>query len=148
MFLGADHGGFVLKGSLMQWLLADPWYAVTDCGDKRFEAEDDFPDYAFAVADRVAAEPGSRGILICRSGGGVAIAANKIAGIRCAVAGTAGEVRRNRTDDDINILALPADYMTQEEAKACVEVFLSTAFSGKERYVRRLRKIAERERGR
>lgn len=144
IYLGADHGGYPLKEHLKEQLAA-AGYAVVDCGNTVLDPSDDFPDFAFAVADRVAADPGSRGVLVCRSGGGVTIAANKVRGIRAATAFSQEEVAHDRKDDDINVLCLSADFVPQDRAMSYVGVFLSTPFDGDERFVRRLGKIAARE---
>jgi ribose 5-phosphate isomerase B len=144
VFIGADHGGFELKKKLMLWLTSQK-YDVTDCGNSRFDPTDDFPDFAFAVADRVAADPESRGIVLCRSAGGVTIAANKVRGIRCVTGVNPTDVAHNRGHDDANILAVAGDYTGESEAKELVRVFLTTPFHGEERFVRRLNKIKERE---
>jgi ribose 5-phosphate isomerase B len=144
IYIGADHGGFELKKKLIMWLMAQP-YDVTDCGNTRFDPTDDFPDFAFAVADRVAADPDSRGIVLCRSAGGVTIAANKVGGIRAVTGVNPTDVAHNRGHDDANVLALAGDYTGEREAKELVRVFLTTPFHGEERFVRRLNKIKARE---
>ena len=144
IYIGADHRGFNLKETLKPWLV-NLGHEVIDCGNSIYDKEDDFPDYAFAVSDKVAAELDSRGLVICGSGAGVAIAANKVKGIRCATALLTADVRFNRTHDDINVLAVSADFTSEDQAKELVAAFLATAFSGEARHVRRLKKIAERE---
>lgn len=144
VFIGADHRGFELKNRLKTWLVSEG-YNVTDCGNTAYEKDDDFPDFSFAVADNVAKTPESRGIVICGSGGGVVIAANKVRGIRCATGVIPAEVRHNRAHDNINVLALSADYLSEDEAIDLVRVFLNTSFLGDARLLRRLKKIEERE---
>jgi ribose 5-phosphate isomerase B len=145
VFIGADHRGLKMKERVKSWLLSER-YDVTDCGNTAYEKDDDFPDFSFAVADSVAKTPESRGIVICGTGGGVAIAANKVAGIRCTTGSIPAEVRHNRAHDNINILALSADYLSDDEAIDLVRVFLNTSFLAEERLLRRLKKIEERER--
>ncbi|MEK7119698.1 MAG: RpiB/LacA/LacB family sugar-phosphate isomerase, partial [Patescibacteria group bacterium] len=112
VFIGADHRGFPLKESLKPWLVSLK-YDVVDCGNDHLDLTDDFPDFSFAVADNVSknsfARPGlaklnSAGIVICGSGAGVVIAANKVAGIRAALAYSPEEITRNRQHDDVNVL--------------------------------------------
>lgn len=144
IFIGADHRGFSLKESIKQFLVSLA-HDVVDCGNDRLDIDDDFPDFGFAVADCVAKETGSRGIVVCGSGAGVVIAANKVAGIRAALAYSPEEITRNRQHDDINVLALAADWTDEAKAKEIVTAFLATEFLGEEKYVRRLKKIEERE---
>lgn len=144
VYIGADHGGFTLKSILIRWL-TDRKYGVVDCGNTKLEPTDDFPDFAFAVADHVAREPESRGIVICRSAGGVTIAANKVRGVRCVTGVNPTDVAHNRGHDDANVLAIAGDYTNEKEAIELVRVFLTTPFAAEERFVRRLEKIKARE---
>ncbi len=144
VYVGADHGGFELKNKLVAWLIEQK-YDVVDCGNTKLDPLDDFPDFAFAVADGVAADPESRGIVLCRSAGGVTIAANKVRGIRCVTGVNPTDVAHNRGHDDANVLAIAGDYTNEHEAKELVKTFLTTEFHGEERFVRRLNKIKERE---
>ncbi len=144
VYIGADHRGFHLKEKLKAWLLEQK-HEVLDCGNSYHDPDDDFPDFSFAVSDRVIKDPGSRGIVICGSGGGVTIAANKVKGIRCAAAVHVADVKHNRQSNDINVLALSADHTDADEAKELVRAFLTTEFVGEDRHVRRLNKIAMRE---
>lgn len=144
VYVGCDHRGFGLKQELLPWL-GQQGYEVSDCGNSVYDQDDDYPDFSLAVADAVAKAPGSRGIVICGSGVGVVIAANKVAGIRAANGVLAEEVRSGRQDDDMNVLALSADYTSLERARELISVFLKTEFVPLERFVRRLKKIAARE---
>lgn len=146
IFIGGDHRGFVLKGKLKVWLTG-LHHEVVDCGAGTLNPADDYPDFAFKVAESVVSEPGSRGIVICGSGIGVTIAANKIRGARCSPGLSPAEIRRGREDDDTNILALSADYLSETEAREMINAFLGTTFKSEERHVRRLKKIEEREKG-
>jgi ribose 5-phosphate isomerase B len=148
IYLGADHRGFALKEKLKQMLL-DEAYDVVDCGAATLVPDDDFPDFAKAVAEAVGKNPesasnedGSRGILICGSGFGVDIAANKFPGIRAALPSSPDHAYVARHDDDINILALAADFVDETTAGKIVKTFLSTPFAKEPRYQRRLEKIA------
>lgn len=144
IFIGADHRGFALKEKLKPWLVS-LGHEVIDCGAATYDKNDDYPDFSFAVAEGVARERGM-GIVICGSGVGVTIAANRVPGARCSTGVSAIEITRGRQDDDLNILAISADYAKEDEAKAMITAFLTTPFVGDERHVRRLQKIAARER--
>ena len=126
VYIGADHRGFELKQQLVPWLQKEG-HDVVDCGNTVPDPVDDFPDFSFAVADKVAADPErSRGVIICGSGGGVTIAANKVRGIRCATASQLDEVKHNRTNNDVNMIALASDYTSLDQAKELVKMFLET----------------------
>ena len=140
IYIGADHRGYRLKEYVKNYLAAEG-RAIEDCGNAAEDAEDDYPEFAKAVAERVANEAGAKGIVICGSGNGVAIAANRTCGIRAAVALTAAQARTARSDEDANVIALAADYTEQDEARDIVEAFLSTPFLDAERHMRRIGKI-------
>lgn len=144
IYIGADHRGFELKESLKQWLTGEG-YTVVDCGAHSFDKDDDFPDMSFAVADSVAKDIGSFGIVICGSAGGVTIAANKVQGIRCVAAAAVADVVHNRKHDDANVLAIASDYADSADAKTWIHAFLTTPYAAEPRFVRRLQKIAARE---
>jgi len=146
IFLGADHRGFRLKERLKEMLESDG-YKVVDCGAHEYVGDDDYPDYAKPVAEQVAKAPeDDRGILICGSGCGVDIVANKFKGVRAALVMSPDHAGRARHDDDANVLALAADFTDEAAAQSIVRVFLSTPFDQiEERYARRLRKIEEIE---
>jgi ribose 5-phosphate isomerase B len=144
IFLGADHRGFQLKNILKESLEAQG-YQVFDVGNLVHDEGDDFTDFSASVARSVVAEDGSRGVFICGSGVGGCIAANKITGIRCGLAYSVKQVAAARNDDDINMVALPADYISEADARLMTEAFLQTPFSKLERYTRRIEKIASLE---
>ena len=146
IYLGADHRGFKIKEYLKKFLL-DKGYQVADLGASQYAEGDDYPDFAAAVARKVAADLGAgRGIVICGSGFGVDIVANKFEGIRSALASSADQVYHARHDDDANVLSLAANFLDETEAAKIVQVFLLTPFSPEPRYQRRLEKISEIER--
>jgi ribose 5-phosphate isomerase B len=118
---------------------------VVDCGNTKLDPVDDFPDYAFAVADKVATNKNSLGIVICGSAGGVTIAANKVKSIRCAEGIKPEDVSHNRLHNNINVLALASDFLSFAEASRLVQLFLTTEFVPEERFVRRIGKITQRE---
>ena len=144
IYLGADHRGFTLKELLKVWLLSQD-FTVIDCGNFVQDREDDYPEFAFAVAQQVQHSVEHRGILCCGSGVGINIAANKVAGIRSGLVFDLEQARSARHDDDINVLSLAADFTDHEYAKHIVLLFLKTSFSGQERHVRRIQKIHSKE---
>ncbi len=145
IYIGADHRGFDLKEALKRALKADG-YEVADMGNAEIDQDDDYPDCAAAVAGKVADAAGeARGILICGSGIGVDIVANKFNGVRSALAVSAEQIRAGRHDDDVNVLAIAAGFTKEDDALAIARVFLGTPFEKNERYVRRLEKIAKIE---
>jgi ribose 5-phosphate isomerase B len=145
VFLGADHRGFPLKEYLKTYL-TNNGYVVVDCGNTVFDPHDDYPDFAFSVARRVMEHPTEdRGIVICGNGAGVSIAVNKIDGVRAVLGVTPEQVRDARNDDDVNIIALACNYLTEQQAVLIVESFLKTPFGAKERYIRRIGKITSQE---
>ena len=144
VFIGADHRGFALKNILYKQLVARGHEAV-DCGPHKLDPQDDCPDYALKVAEGVAQNEGSRGILLCGSGVGMDVVANKVRGVRATVGYKSDEVVHGRARDDINVLALAADSLSSESAEALVELFLMTPFGGEERDLRRQKEIEEIE---
>lgn len=144
IYLGADHRGFELKQRLLQ-RLEDEGYQVKDLGDQRLVPGDDYVDFAKSVAEAVTQNPNGFGILLCGSGAGVDIVANKFAGIRSALAFDEARARQAREHEDANVLSLPADTLDEETAWQMVQTFLKTPFSGEKRHQKRLEKIAEIE---
>ena len=145
LFLGADHRGFKLAEALVIWAKEQnlPLFHV---GAMTYDANDDFIDYAVAVADRVrneiVANRPAMGIIICGSGVGVDIVANKSLHIRSCLGFNNEQIRRARNDDDVNVLSLGADYVDVSTAKQFVLTFINTPFNDQEeRYVRRLKKL-------
>lgn len=145
IYLGADHRGFKLKEQLKQQLM-DEAYTVVDLGAETLMPDDDFPDYARKVALEVGKNPNEdRGIVICGSGFGVDVAANKFPGIRAGLPMSPDHIYAGRHDDDVNVLALGADFIDPGIALKIAKTFLSTPFERKEKYLRRLEKIAKFE---
>lgn len=144
IYLGADHGGFELKEEVKSWLV-EIGYTVEDCGAYSLDPNDDYPDFAFAVADQVAQNTDSVGILFCRSGGGMSIAANKVKGIRGVDIFDLTSAIHAKTHNNANVITVGGDWMQVGETKLIIKNFLETKFVGEERHVRRLQKIAERE---
>lgn len=140
IYLGADHRGYQLKEKIARFLF-EKGYSFEDMGALSFNPDDDYPVFAEKVASMVASEPENRGILICGSGVGVSIVANKFDNIRAGLGISEKQVESSRRDDDINILALAADFTNEAEALKMVLAFLETHFSGEEKHKRRLEDI-------
>jgi len=143
VYVGADHRGFVLKGELIDFLKKQG-YQVKDVGTSSEEPVD-YPEIAETVGKKVAEDPNNRGVLLCGSGAGVCIAANKIRGVRAAQAWDPEVARLARNDDNINVVCLGADRISADDAKLIVKKFLSTSFGGAERFTRRIKQITELE---
>lgn len=140
--IGADHGGYRLKNKLIKFL-ESKGFAVADLGTHTLKSCD-YPAVGFKVASGVAAGQFSRGILICKSGIGFSIVANKVYGIRAALCQSKLQARRSRQHNDANILALSANYLSFKQACQIVDVWLKTEFLGG-RHGRRVRQIAKLE---
>jgi ribose 5-phosphate isomerase B len=139
--IGSDHGGFDLKGIIAHFL-SDKGHDVIDAGAFVHEPSDDYPDFARAVAETLLKGGAERGILICGSGVGASVVANKFPGIRAALCHDSFSAHQGVEDDNINILCLGARVIGGELAKELVSFFLAARFSGAERHVRRLGKVA------
>lgn len=137
--LGSDHAGFPLKDELASWL-AESGHAVYDLGTHNSDPVD-YPDYAAAVAQAVLDGRADRGIVICGSGAGAAIAANKLSGIRASVAHDTYSAHQMVEHDDVNVLCLGSRVIGTALARELIEAFLSASFTREERHVRRLEKI-------
>jgi ribose 5-phosphate isomerase B len=144
VYLGADHRGYELKEKISRWLF-DWGYEFTDMGASFLDATDDYTLYAEKVASIVGSEEGARGILVCGSGVGVDVVANKFDGVRSSIGKNPDQVKAGRNDDDMNILVLAADFTRPDEAKLMVKVFIETKFSGKARHEKRLEEIEKIE---
>lgn len=142
--IGADHGGFALKAPLMQ-ALSEAGHEVIDLGTHSTDPVD-YPDYARAVGRAILDGRAERGVLICGSGAGAAIAANKMRGIRAALAHDTYTAHQMVEHDNANICCLGARVVGPELATEVVRAFVSAKFTGEERHVRRLNKVAEIER--
>ena len=137
--LGSDHAGYTMKEHLAAWL-AESGHAVYDLGSHSSDPVD-YPDYSAAVAQAVLDGRADRGIVICGSGAGAAIAANKLNGIRAGVGHDTFTAHQMVEDDDVNVLCLGARVIGQSLAQDLVSVFLESQFSRAERHVRRVGKI-------
>ncbi|OGC59518.1 hypothetical protein A3A70_01380 [candidate division WWE3 bacterium RIFCSPLOWO2_01_FULL_42_11] len=146
VYIGADHGGFKLKEEL-KLFIEGLGFEVEDLGAHEMVEFDDYPDYIFPVAERVASDgdSDSLGVVIGRSGNGEAIAANKVKGVRAAVCLNFVMAQKAREHNAANVLSLGADYIPREEVLHVVKTFLESKFSGDERHKRRIEKIASYE---
>lgn len=142
IYLGADHNGFELKTHLGDFLRR-MGYEVVDEGDKQFDPADDFPQFAArtVAAMKASGGPNPRSILICGSGQGMCMAANRYKGVRASLCWDEAEARAARNDDDSNVLCLPARYIDAKRAEAIVKTWLETAFAGASRFKRRIREM-------
>ena len=144
IYIGADHLGFALKSELVNYLRSSG-YDVADEGDDHLDPNDDYPQFAGRVCSKVlsSGDEQSRGVLLCGSGQGILMAANRFKGIRAALGYDEKSARLARNDDDSNVLCLPADLLSKEEAFKVAETWLKTPFAAASRYVRRIKEIDE-----
>lgn len=158
IYLGSDHGGFDLKEKIKKWLTF--WgYAWEDLGNTLYEKEDDYPQFAISVAQKVAQKEKEgkthplpwkerpKGIICCRSAAGMVMAANKVRGARAATAFDLRSAKHCREHNDVNVLALSGDWLEEYQAKKILKTWLETEFTGEERHTRRLKQIEEFENG-
>ncbi len=141
--LGAEHGGFALKNELAGRFWEK--FEIVDLGATEFKPDDDYPDYALAVARLVASGEVERGILVCGSGVGACIAANKVPGVRAAVCHDTYSAHQGVEHDDMNLLCLGARVIGTESAAEIAQAFLGASFSGQARHRRRLGKVLDIE---
>lgn len=144
IIIGADHGGFQLKEEIKLHLQKKN-FMVEDIGNLIYDAKDDYPDFAIAVANSISTGKGEKGIVVCGSGVGASIAANKIKGVRAAVCHDLYSAAQGVEHDDMNVLCLGGRIIDAEFALKLVDAFVTAKFSGEERHVRRLQKVLELE---
>lgn len=144
IYLGADHRGFQLKQKVLD-MLVEQRFQVVDCGNTILDLKDDYPDFAFAVGEKVSQDKLGLGIMLCGSGVGATIAANKIKGVRGGLGFTTEQVKAGRNDDDMNVLIIAADYTPADLAEQLVQTFIKTPFAQAERYINRITKISQKE---
>ncbi|MBS3127129.1 ribose-5-phosphate isomerase [Candidatus Woesearchaeota archaeon] len=146
IYIGSDHAGFKLK-TILEEYLKKAGYTVVDLGPSAYDEDDDYPDYIIPVAQKVAKDKGCKGIVLGGSGQGESLAANKVKGIRAVVyyGGSMKIVTLSREHNDANVLSLGARFVSAQEAKRAVKLWLETPFSEEARHTRRLRKIAKYE---
>jgi ribose 5-phosphate isomerase B len=142
VFIGADHNGFEYKQQLSQ-ALQQAGHEVIDEGDVSLSPDDDFPQFASKVVNALldSKDLEARGILVCGSGQGMCMAANRFKGIRASLCWNLNEARAARNDDDSNVLCLSSKYMSLDEAGAVMATFLATPFAGAPRFVRRIEQL-------
>lgn len=146
IYIGSDHRGYCLKEKIASWLLENG-YSFEDMGADYLDPDDDYTVYAERVGSIVAEketdkDKGKRkGILLCGSGVGVDVMANKFDGVRASIGKSVAQIKAGRKDDDMNILVIAADFTLEAEAVDMVKVFLETDFAGKARHKRRLEDI-------
>jgi ribose 5-phosphate isomerase B len=142
IYIGADHNGYGLKKQLRDYLTRSG-YDVEDQGDDHLDPEDDFPQFASQVvmAIKASSDADPRGILICGSGQGMCMAANRFKGIRASLCDNPIEAKLSRNDDDANVLCLPAKLIEQGQAEQVVMTWLETGFAGAARYKRRIAEL-------
>lgn len=136
IYITSDHGGLELKNYLVKSISE-----LIDLGPTTLDPEDDYPDFIPPLVDKVLDDKENMGIVICRNGVGVSMTANKFKGIRATLSFSTKHAESSRRDDNTNVLALPSDYISNEEALEIVKTWLTTPFSNKERHVRRVAKV-------
>jgi ribose 5-phosphate isomerase B len=144
IYLGADHNGFLLKSQIADYLCRNN-YDVVDEGDTKLDPNDDFPQFAARVvaALKTSDDQDAKGILICGSGQGMCMTANRYKGIRASLVWNEDEARMSRNDDDANILCLPAKVVKEADVERIIRVWLTTGFAGASRFKRRIKEMDE-----
>src|SRR5689334_13196787 len=137
VYLGADHAGFELKQAVIEHLRG-AGHEPIDCGAYVYDAEDDYPAFCIAAAEKTLSDPDSLGIVIGGSGNGEQIAANKVPGIRCALAWSVETATLARQHNNAQVMGIGGRMHTEAEALAMVDAFISTPFSQAERHQRRI----------
>jgi ribose 5-phosphate isomerase B len=144
--IAADHGGFEAK-QYLAGKLREAGYEVVDFGDSQLKQDDDYPDYVVPLARAVARDELDRGVAVCGSGVGACIAANKVRGVRACLIHESFSAHQGVEDDDMNVICLGGRVITNTLAWELVKTFLKARFSGAERHVRRVAKVARLENG-
>ncbi|MET7637863.1 ribose-5-phosphate isomerase [Streptomyces sp. NPDC005438] len=137
VYLGSDHAGYELKNHLVEWLKG-AGHEPIDCGPHIYDAQDDYPPFCLRAAERTVSDGEAFGVVIGGSGNGEAIAANKVRGVRAALAWSEETATLAREHNNANVLSIGARMHPTEDAVRFLEVFLDTAFTGDERHVRRI----------
>lgn len=148
LVVGADHGGFALLTEIIP-ILESQVASVINCGAYAFNLDDDYPEFAFKVGEKVAALEAAGqpafGILLCKSGAGVTIAANKVQGIRAVTGVRSEQVKHAREHNNANVVSLSAEWLSVTEMVRLIQDFITTPFSQEERHHRRVQQIAAYE---
>ncbi|MBA3309298.1 MAG: ribose-5-phosphate isomerase [Nocardioidaceae bacterium] len=142
--LGSDHAGLELKAHLLAWL-GDHGHEPVDHGPYEYDAHDDYPPYCLRAGQAVVSDPGSVGVVVGGSGNGEQIAANKVEGVRAALAWSEETAELARLHNNANVVAIGARMHSADDATRLVEVFLATDFTGEERHVRRIAILTDYE---
>ncbi|EKD43980.1 MAG: hypothetical protein ACD_72C00048G0003 [uncultured bacterium] len=145
IYIAADYRGFELKNKLFTYIKTQLRKEIEDLGSKKYIEGDDAPDYAVKVAKKVAKNKQNIGILICGSGHGMCITANKVKGVRASIGYSIEGAELAKLHDNVNVLCLAGQFISFEHASAIVKKFLETDFVALDRRVRRLKKIADLE---
>jgi len=145
LYIASDHGGYQLKRRLVRYIENELNLEVEDMGPFEYAEDDDYPDYVIPLAKRVAKKKNARGIVICKNGIGVCVAANKVKDIRAGIGYNLMAAQTMVEDDNTNILCLAAKGITQEHAMKIVKRWLASKFSKATRHKRRLKKVAKLE---
>lgn len=141
IYISSDHRGFELKKHLIE-RLQEKGEPIEDVGPLSYNPSDDYPDFVAKLVEKMSDNPDSRGIVICKNGVGVSIAANRHPRIRAALSWNKEHAISSRSDDNSNVLALPSSFISQEEAVTILDSWLDTPFAGEERHTRRITKLA------
>ncbi|ASY34957.1 MULTISPECIES: ribose-5-phosphate isomerase [unclassified Streptomyces] len=144
VYLGSDHAGYELKNHLVEWL-TEHGHEPVDCGPHLYDAQDDYPPFCLRAAERTAADPEALGVVIGGSGNGEQIAANKVEGVRCALAWSVETAKLGREHNNANVVSVGARMHSTDEATSFVEVFLSTPYSEEPRHTRRIEMLTAYE---
>src|SRR3989344_81492 len=145
IYIGADHKGFNLKEQIKKYL-DQSGYSVLDMGNASKDESDNYPAFAKAVVHEVQGDTANRrGILMCGSGAGMCITANKFAGIRASIAFSPDHASAIKQEDDVNVLCLAADYLEPEQAKKIIAIWMQTSFDEEQRHKDRLEQIRQME---
>ena len=142
--IGADHGGYPVKAPMKE-LLESQGHTIVDLGAYSLDPADDYPDFTKAVAEYVASGQADKGIVLCGSGVGAAVASNKVRGVRASVCHDTYSAHQGVEHDDMNVLCMGARIIGEELAREIVSSFASAKFSGEERHKRRLGKLLDME---
>lgn len=142
--IGSDHAGFELKAALVEYL-ESKGHNVTDHGPYKFDAVDDYPDFCIPAAIATVAAPGSLGIVLGGSGNGEQIAANKVKGVRAALAWSIETAQLAREHNNANVVGIGGRMHSIDECKRIIDAFIETPFTNDERHVRRINKITKYE---
>ena len=144
VYIGSDHAGFELKAAIAEWL-AGAGYEPVDCGPPSLDEADDYPPYVMRAADAAVGDPGSLGVVIGGSGNGEQIAANKVTGVRAALAWNLVTAQLGRQHNDANVVAVGGRMHSLDDMTRFVELFLAEPFSGAERHQRRIDELTAYE---